>query len=90
MTDDQLNEKTKSGDNLIKNRIAWGKSYLKKGGYIFYPERGNVKIAEKGLKQKAELTLKNVIEDSGIAVFYSEEVNKKITANNKLKVIVNS
>ena len=25
-----LNEKTKSGENLLNNRIAWGKSYLKK------------------------------------------------------------
>jgi restriction endonuclease Mrr len=26
-----LEKKTKSGDVLIRNRIAWGKSYLKKG-----------------------------------------------------------
>ncbi|MDI9312472.1 MAG: winged helix-turn-helix domain-containing protein [Limnohabitans sp.] len=44
LTQEQLSEKTKSGENLINNRIAWGKSYLKKGGYISYPERGNVKI----------------------------------------------
>jgi len=29
-----LEQKTKSGDILISNRIAWGKSYLKKGGFI--------------------------------------------------------
>jgi restriction system protein len=34
LTEEQLSEKTKSGDNLINNRIAWGKSYLKKGGYV--------------------------------------------------------
>lgn len=44
-----LEEKTKSGEILINNRIAWGKSYLKKGGYIHYPSRGNVQITEKGL-----------------------------------------
>ena len=32
LTEEQLSEKTKSGENLINNRIAWGKSYLKKGG----------------------------------------------------------
>ena len=32
-----LEQKTKSGEKLILNRIAWGKSYLKKGGFITYP-----------------------------------------------------
>ena len=90
LTDEQLSEKTKSGENLINNRIAWGKSYLKKGGYISYPERGNVKITEKGLKQKSELTLKNVVDDSGIANFYTEENLKKVSAKVALKEIVNS
>ena len=35
-----LQETTKSGDRLIENRIAWGKSYLKKGGLVHYPQRG--------------------------------------------------
>ena len=52
-----LDEKTKSGEILIENRIAWGKSYLKKGGYIFYPKRGIVQITEKGLNQIGELML---------------------------------
>jgi restriction system protein len=43
-----LENKTKSGDFLILNRIAWGKSYLKKAGYIHYPERGTVQITQKG------------------------------------------
>ena len=55
-----LEEKTKSGEILINNRIAWGKSYLKKGGYIHYPERGHVQITEKGKIQKNKLTLKEV------------------------------
>ena len=43
-----LEQKTKSGEQLILNRIAWGKSYLKKGGFITYPERGSVQITQKG------------------------------------------
>ena len=43
LSDEQLRQETKSGDLLIDNRIAWGKSYLKKGGYISFPERGHVK-----------------------------------------------
>jgi restriction system protein len=72
-----LHEKTKSGEILINNRIAWGKSYLKKGGYIEYPQRGYVKISEKGLKQKSTLTLHDVVEDSNVLNFYTEENSKK-------------
>lgn len=36
LTEEQLKKQTKSGDLLIDNRIAWGKSYLKKGGYVFF------------------------------------------------------
>jgi restriction system protein len=85
-----LEEKTKSGEILINNRIAWGKSYLKKGGYIEYPERGHVKITEKGLKQKAELSLKNVVDDSGIVNFYTDENPKMKTTKNELNEIINS
>ena len=46
-------EKTKSGGRLIENRIAWGKSYLKKGGLVHYPQRGYVQITEKG-KSKSQ------------------------------------
>lgn len=73
-----LSEKTKSGEILINNRIAWEKSYLKKGGYIVYPERGNVKITEKGLNHKSTLSLKDIEEDSNILNFYREENSKSI------------
>ena len=85
-----LEEKTKSGEILINNRIAWGKSYLKKGGYIEYPERGHLKITDKGLKQKAELSLKNVVDDSGIVAFYADENLKNKAGKNELKEIINS
>jgi restriction system protein len=76
LTDELLNEKTKSGEILINNRIAWGKSYLKKGGYISYPERGYVKITEKGLNHKSNLTLKDVEDDTSLLNFYTEEKTK--------------
>ena len=80
-----LNEKTKNGEKLILNRIAWGKSYLKKSGYIFYPERGLVQITEKGKNQKGILQLSNIEEEFGIANFYSEEKNKKGIKSNEVK-----
>lgn len=58
---DLLAKRTKSGELLIRNRIAWGKSYLKKGDFVHYPERGMVQITEKGIEAcKKELTLKDV------------------------------
>lgn len=68
-----LSEKTKSGENLLNNRIAWGKSYLKKGGFIIYPERGFVKITTKGLKQDGNLSLSAVEGDTNLLDFYKHE-----------------
>jgi len=80
-----LDQKTKSGETLILNRIAWGKSYLKKGGYIIYPERGMVQITEKGKVQQSKLTLKDVEGDSGILKFYSEEKTKGVTNDTEIR-----
>lgn len=76
LTEEQLKQKTKTGDLLIHNRIAWGKSYLKKGEFIEYPERGYVKITQKGMQQKNKLTLKDVVEEKSLLEFYQEENTK--------------
>jgi restriction system protein len=86
LSDELLNEKTKSGEILINNRIAWGKFYLKKGGYILYPERGHVKITEKGLNQKESLSLKDVEEGTNILDFYTEENQKVDATKSDIKV----
>lgn len=79
-----LEETTKSGENLINNRIAWGKSYLKKGGYIHYPSRGNVQITEKGIAQKTHLSLNNLEQESSLMDFYQTENDKKSTEIKKI------
>lgn len=77
LSKEQLEESTKSGDRLIINRIAWGKSYLKKGGYIEFPKRGYVRITEKGKSQReSSLTLKQVENSENFLEFYSEENSK--------------
>lgn len=74
LSKEQLEEKTKSGDTLIINRIAWGKSYLKKGGFIEFPKRGLVKITEKGLENvNSKLSLRDVENATGFLEFYNEE-----------------
>lgn len=71
-----MNERTKSGEVLLYNRIAWGKSYLKKGGYIDYPTRGYVRITEKGLNRKKEPSLSEMTDESGLQGFYTPEMSK--------------
>ena len=72
-----LNKKTKSGEVLIHNRIAWGKSYLKKGGFVQYPERGMVQITQKGIDaNKKNLQLQDIENESNFLNFYAEEKTK--------------
>lgn len=67
-----LQERTKSGDRLIENRIAWGKSYLKKGDLVHYPQRGHVQITEKGMSINQEnINLSSL--QSDIIKFYEPE-----------------
>jgi restriction system protein len=75
LTDDQLKQETKSGEILIDNRIAWGKSYLKKGGYIEFPERGLVRITEKGHLQSTCLSLNDIQNENSLIDFYSDQTN---------------
>lgn len=43
-----LTQKTRSGANILLDRILWAKSYLKMGKFVSYPKRGYVQITEKG------------------------------------------
>lgn len=59
-----LELKTKTGTTLLLNRIAWGKSYLKKAGFLHYPKRGMVQITEKGINSLGKtITLKDLKND---------------------------
>jgi restriction system protein len=80
-----LEEKMKSGELLILSRIAWGKTYLKKGGFITYPERGMVQITQKG-KDAAQkpLHLPDIENESNFLQFYSDE-KSKISDGNEIK-----
>jgi len=86
LTKEQLEQKTKSGDTLILNRIAWGKSYLKKGGFIEFPKRGMVKITEKGKNSvDKSISLKDVENSSNFLDFYTEENPTKKTTPQKIE-----
>jgi restriction system protein len=79
LTEIQLKEKTKSGDLLIDNRIAWGKSYLKKGGYVSFPKRGFVQITEKGKNHSNGLTVRDMENEISFFDFYKQEVSSSLT-----------
>src|SRR5690349_9918345 len=81
LSEGQLKEETKSGDLLIDNRIAWGKSYLKKGGYIFFPERGHVQITEKGKNHSLNLSVRDLENESSLFDFYKKEKQPNSTAH---------
>jgi len=77
-----LDQTMKSGDRLIENRIAWGKSYLKKGGLVHYPQRGTVQITEKGKEAKYEnITLEQM--HANLMSFYKPE-NSPVTTSQEI------
>ena len=39
---------------IFKDRVAWARTYLKKAGLIFSPQRATSKITEEGLKENNE------------------------------------
>lgn len=62
LTEAELNATTNSGTNLLADRISWGKTYLKIGGFVTQPKRGSVQIHDAGLQalQAGKLTLQDV------------------------------
>jgi len=78
LNDEQLKQETKSGELLIDNRIAWGKSYLKKGGYVFFPERGSVQITEKGKNHASNLTVRDLENEISLFDFYKPEKGSNV------------
>jgi restriction system protein len=75
---EMLAQTTKSGVRLIENRIAWGKSYLKKGGYVQFPQRGFVQITDKGKNAARESITLSAMQADAIN-FYQPELNAKAT-----------
>ncbi|MBD1258991.1 restriction endonuclease [Maribacter polysiphoniae] len=60
-----LEKKTRSGANVLLDRILWGKSYLKMAKFLSYPKRGFVQITDKGkqILERGNLTLSELQSD---------------------------
>lgn len=87
LPEELLVQKNKSGTFVLRDRISWGKSYLKKGGFVHYPERGAVQITDKGKNSiNNKLNLKDVENSSNFMSFYAEEnIKKGITSDTEIR-----
>ena len=51
LTDEERGAKLPSGkQTVIKNRVGWSRTYLKKAGLLVQPQRGHVQITQLGLQ----------------------------------------
>jgi len=81
-----LNKTTKNGDNLLLNRIGWGKSYLKIAKMILQPKRGMVQISEKGqnVLKKGILPFADLLNDKDFRE-YQEARKEKTDLNTAIE-----
>lgn len=73
-----LDKKTKSDTNVLLDRVSWGKSYLKMGKFVHYPQRGYVQITDKGKQvlNNGVFTLEDLQNDIDF-IKYREAVERK-------------
>lgn len=78
-------EKTRSGKNILVDRIHWGKSYLKLAKYLTYPKRGYVELSPKGKAQlKTGIMTLGILKNDADWIAHSEAVlSKKNEASSK-------
>ncbi len=82
---EMLEQKIKSGDVLIHNRINWGISYLKQAGFVNHPKRGIVKLTEKGINNKGDVTLQLIKKEIEKLNPFTEKDLRKTTVENDVK-----
>lgn len=85
-------EKTRSGKNILIDRIHWGKSYLKLAKYLSYPKRGFVELSSKGRAQlkTGVMTLDILKRDADWIAHYDSVINKKSESSPKQLDLDNS
>jgi restriction system protein len=85
-------EKTRSGKNILIDRIHWGKSYLKLAKYLSYPKRGFVELSSKGRAQlkTGVMTLDILKSDADWIAHYDSVISKKSESSPKQLDLDNS
>lgn len=81
-----LDNETKTGTNVLLDRVGWAKSYLKMGKFVFYPQRGYVQITEKGKQvlEKGAFSLEDLQSDTDY-INYRKAVERKKEDTEELK-----
>ena len=79
LTEEDFEATTKQGKNLLFDRIDWGKTYLKLGGFIQQPKRGVAQINEAGIAalKSGILSLKEVKSTDAFIAHEAGRANKK-------------
>ncbi len=81
LTDEELIQKTDSGGYIFRDRVSWGKTYLKQAKYVSQPIRAMVEITDKGknfLKSgKQTLTLADLRQDADYLAYVPQYVSQK-------------
>lgn len=54
LTDKECAEQLPSGQPILKNRVGWAKTYLKKAGLLVNDKRGSVALSPEGMKIQAQ------------------------------------
>ncbi len=74
-----LDKKTSTGANTLIDRILWGKSYLKMGKFVSYPQRGIVQITDKGKQalRNGQLLLADLQNDPDFIQYRSSVKSRK-------------
>jgi restriction system protein len=87
-----LMKKTKSGANVLLDRIQWAKSYLKLAKFVTYPIRGRVQITEKGKQvlKNGTFTLEDLKNDIDFKNHLAERDNKEDSSSKVETVDVDS
>lgn len=83
-----LNETTTTGANVLLDRIAWGKSYLKQGKFVDYPERAMVQITEKGkaVLQSGNFSLQDLKKDPDFLAHREAKKAEKESKNEEVDI----
>ena len=81
LTEEDFEATTKQGKNLLFDRIDWGKTYLKLGGFIQQPKRGLAQINETGLAalKLGVLSLKEVKSTEAYVAHRAKRQSRKKT-----------
>ncbi|SDA57063.1 restriction endonuclease [Methanobrevibacter millerae] len=81
LTDEELNERNSNGQLVIKNRIGWARTYLKKAGLIESKRRSYCNITSLGLEvieKNQNITNKILMNFDSFREFKSTKNNKQL------------